>query len=100
MERDSAQLAADAMALEPLSDDPAERLDQLRIIAEGENIVMDHCPECGISLEGIDINAHAAAHWPDYVDDRHHSPEARKRRAAMLKAGARQRIPVPAESDE
>lgn len=100
MERDEAQLIAEALALEPLSDDNAERLDQLRAIALGEGLLMDHCPECGIALEGIDITAHALNHWPDYVDQRLHSKDAKARRTAMLRAGARQRLPAPDPESE
>ena len=44
------------------------------------------CPECGISLEGVDYHAHSLMHWPDYLDPAKSSKEARKRKA-LLDAG-------------
>jgi hypothetical protein len=97
---DEEQRLAEAMSLEPLSFDHAERMEQLRLIAAGEGLLMDNCPECGISLDGIDIAAHASNHWPPYIDPNHLSREAKQRQRAMLTAARKQRLPVAPAEDE
>lgn len=64
---------------------------------------MDTCPECGISLEGIDIAAHAEQHWPEYARGAQHyrvNKEAQRRYAALVKAASRQKLPKPDEEAE
>ncbi len=45
------------------------------------------CPECGVSLEGYDLQAHALTHWNDYLDPAKSSKEAIKRKVMLLKGG-------------
>lgn len=45
------------------------------------------CPECGISLVGVDYLAHAYTHWPEYLDPAKSSKEARKRQALLYGGG-------------
>lgn len=51
-----------------------------------KNVPAKVCPECGISLEGVDYHAHSLSHWPDYLDPAKSSKEARKRKG-LLDAG-------------
>ena len=45
------------------------------------------CPECGISLDGIDKAAHSLTHWPEYLDPAKSGKDARKRQAMLLNGG-------------
>lgn len=45
------------------------------------------CPECGISLSGLNISAHALTHWPEYLNPATSSKLARKRQALTLAGG-------------
>lgn len=45
------------------------------------------CPECGVSLEGLDIAAHSLSHWPEYLAPATSGKEARQRQAMLLKGG-------------
>ncbi len=45
------------------------------------------CPECGVSLEGLDNAAHSLSHWPEFLDPAVSGKEARKRQAQLLNGG-------------
>ena len=45
------------------------------------------CPECGISLEGIDLVGHALVHFPEYLDPAKSSKKARNHQTLLLKGG-------------
>ncbi len=45
------------------------------------------CPECGVSLEGKDLQGHALSHYPDYLDPQKSSKVAIKRKAQLLAGG-------------
>ena len=46
------------------------------------------CPECGKSMEGMDIKAHGLSHWPDAATTLHeYSPEIQKRYKMLISKG-------------
>lgn len=45
------------------------------------------CPECGAVMSRLDPEGHALSHFPEYLDPAKSSPEARKRRTAILAGG-------------
>ena len=48
------------------------------------------CPECGISLVGIDPIGHSLVHFPEYLDPAKSSKKARKHQELILKGGVTQ----------
>lgn len=52
-----------------------------------EEKVIFVCPECGVNLEGLDINGHSLTHFPDYLDPVKAGKEARKRQKLLLDGG-------------
>lgn len=45
------------------------------------------CPECGVSLEGLDVYGHSLTHYPEYLDPAKSGKEAHKRQALLLAGG-------------
>lgn len=45
------------------------------------------CPECGLSLTGIDLEGHALSHYPEYLDPAKSSKLAIKRQKQILAGG-------------
>lgn len=45
------------------------------------------CPECGIPVDGINLEGHSLSHWNTFLDPQKSSPEARKRQKALLAGG-------------
>lgn len=45
------------------------------------------CPECGISLEGLNAKAHSFTHWPEYLDPARSSNLARVRQKQCNEGG-------------
>ena len=83
----------DLVAVDGLPTDPAEKLLTLQLLARSETWVPGDCPECGITLEGIDPVKHATDHWPDVVPASRMSIEALEREASLYRA-AGARLPV------
>lgn len=48
------------------------------------------CPECGVSMAGLDYHAHALTHFPEYLDPVKSSKLAIKRQKAILAGGVTQ----------
>lgn len=81
----------DLVAHDGLPDDPAEKLATLHLLAKSDTWKPEFCPECAISLEGIDPAKHAEDHWPSIVPASRLSFEALEREAALFRAsGVRQ----------
>jgi hypothetical protein len=83
----------DLVTVDGLPNDPAERLETLRLLAKSDSWVPTHCPETGIALDGIDPVKHANQLWPDSVPLSRMSPDAIDREAALYRAG-RTKVPV------
>jgi hypothetical protein len=81
------QEIVDLVAVDGLPDDRLERREVLRLLAKSETAILTHCPETGVSLEGLDIAAHAANLWPHHAPLGSLSVEAREREAALYRAG-------------
>ncbi len=45
------------------------------------------CPECGISLSGLDVSAHSLTHWPAFLDPAKSDKEARKYQLMLANGG-------------
>ncbi len=45
------------------------------------------CPECGVSMKGLDPEGHSLTHYPEYLDPAKSSKEARKRQKQILAGG-------------
>lgn len=98
----SAQLAkqaiqemVDLVAVDGLPSDPLERREILRLLAKSDTWIPTHCPETGIDLDGVDVEAHALTIYPTVVPASRLSPEAREREAALYRRAGR---PVPYRS--
>ena len=85
LQRQAIQELVDLVAVDGLPDDKAEKLTTLQLLAKSETWRPDHCPECGIELEGLDAAKHAVDHWPDVVPLSRMSPEALEREAALFR---------------
>lgn len=48
------------------------------------------CPECRQPLTGMDLEAHAQQHWPDYIDPRTVSADAARRKGQVRAGGVAQ----------
>lgn len=78
-------------ALEPLPDDPKQRLAILREGAHLRPYPYEYCPECGVSLDGRDPADHALTHWPPAIPAALFSELAEQREGALYSlAGVRQ----------
>ena len=76
----------DLAALEALPDNHTERRDHLRLIADGSDALLDHCPECARPLDDMDSRAgHAAYHWPPNITLSRMSPLALRREGAVYR---------------
>jgi hypothetical protein len=71
------------LAMEILPENPYERLEHLRRLARGDVYPYAYCPECGADLADLDIVAHALTHYPEYLEARALSHEARMRERAL-----------------
>lgn len=89
LQKAQVQELLDLVAIDGLPDDPTERLETLRLLAKSETWIPTHCPETGVSLEGIDTLKHIHTLWPDCVVASKMSPEAREREAALQRAANR-----------
>ena len=83
----------DLVAVDGLPTEKYEKLATLQLLAKSDTWVPGDCPECGISLEGVDPAKHASDHWPDVVPISRMSFEALEREASLFRAAGR-RIPV------
>ena len=45
------------------------------------------CPECGCAMEGLNPDAHALSHWPDFLEPNKSSRQARKRQTQVKRGG-------------
>lgn len=45
------------------------------------------CPECGMSMDGLDFHAHSLTHWPEYLDPARSSKKAIANQKATLSGG-------------
>lgn len=45
------------------------------------------CPECGVSMEGLDPVGHALTHYPEYLDPAISGKKARVIQAKILEGG-------------
>lgn len=89
LQKQQIQELLDLVNHDGLPEDPAERLVTLQLLAKSDTWVPTHCPETGISLEGVDPIKHAQSLWPDCVVASKMSPEAREREAALYRAANR-----------
>ncbi len=83
------QDTVDLVAVDGLPEDPVERLNILRFLAKSDTWVPTHCPETGVSLEGLDIVALADSLWPSGLPYGSLSADARDREAALFRAAGR-----------
>jgi hypothetical protein len=98
----SAQLAKqaiqeliDLVAVDGMPSDDRERREILRLLAKSESWIPTHCPETGIDLDTVDVEAHAQRIFPPYVPASRLSAEAREREAALYRRVGK---PVPFRS--
>jgi hypothetical protein len=98
----SAQLAKqaiqeliDMVAVDGMPTDAQERREILRLLAKSESWIPTHCPETGIDLDTVDVEAHALRLYPPYVPASRLSAEAREREAALYRRVGK---PVPFRS--
>ena len=89
IQKQQVQDLLDLVSVDGLPEDPAERLETLRLLAKSETWVPTHCPETGRSLDGIDPAKHAASLWPDVIPLSRMSEEALEREAALFRAAGR-----------
>ena len=93
LQKQAIQELLDLVAVDGLPDNPAERLSTLHLLAKSDTWKPDFCPECGVSLDGIDPAKHAEDHWPSIVPASRLSFEALEREAALFRAaGVRQPV--------
>jgi hypothetical protein len=92
IQKQQVQELVDLIAIDGLPDNKEERLATLQLLAKSDSWVPTHCPETGISLEGIDAAKHAQSLWPDVVPVSRMSEEALEREAALYRAAG---IKVP-----
>lgn len=45
------------------------------------------CPECGVSLDDLDVVGHSLTHYPEYLDPAKSGKDARNRQQLLLKGG-------------
>ena len=93
LQKQAIQELLDLVAVDGLPDDPAERLSTLHLLAKSDTWKPEFCPECGVSLDGVDPAKHAIDHWPDVVPASRMSVEALEREASLFRT-AGVRIPV------
>jgi hypothetical protein len=98
----SAQLAkqaiqemVDLVAVDGLPSDPLERREILRLLAKSDTWIPTHCPETGVDLDTVDVEAHALTLYPTVVPASRLSAEAREREAALYRRAGK---PVPYRS--
>lgn len=89
IQKQQVQDLLDLVSVDGLPEDPAERLETLRLLAKSETWVPTHCPETGRSLDGVDPAKHAASLWPDVIPLSRMSEEALEREAALFRAAGR-----------
>ena len=86
LQKQQVQELIDLVAIDGLPEDKAERLETLQLLAKSDTWVPTHCPETGISLDGIDAAKHAQSLWPDVIPLSRMSEEALEREAALYRA--------------
>ena len=92
IQKQQVQELVDLVQIDGLPDNKDEKLATLHLLAKSETWVPTHCPETGISLEGVDAAKHAQSLWPDVVPQSRMSEEALEREAALYRAAG---IKVP-----
>lgn len=92
IQKQQVQELVDLVQIDGLPDNKDEKLATLHLLAKSETWVPTHCPETGISLEGVDPAKHAQSLWPDVVPQSRMSEEALEREAALYRAAG---IKVP-----
>lgn len=86
IQKQQVQELVDLVAIDGLPEDPAERLETLRLLAKSETWVPTHCPETGVSLEGLDPAKLAEELYPSIIPVSRMSEEALEREAALFRA--------------
>jgi len=59
--------------------------DREQIAADAKAVAQGRCPETGVSLDGLDVRAHAELLWPEKTLDPRVHADAMRRRRLLIK---------------